>query len=228
VLHGFTGNPTSVRGLAEALAKAGFAVELPRLPGHGTAPQDLAATTYADWLAEAERAYGALAARCERVVVAGLSMGGVLTVHLAVEHPEIAGIVAINTPMGVPAELAAAAEAMLEAGTEYIDKIGGDVADPDAYEVAYDATPLAPLLSLLGAGEVLRPRLSEVRCPVLVINSADDHVVPASDADLLAGAVSGPVERLTLERSFHVATIDHDKDLVFERTVDFATRATSP
>ena len=36
VLHGFTGNPSSMRGVAEALAAVGFAVELPLLPGHGT------------------------------------------------------------------------------------------------------------------------------------------------------------------------------------------------
>src|SRR4051794_39709983 len=63
VLHGFTGSPVSMRPLAEAFAEAGFAVELPRLPGHGTDPSDLALTTWDDWLAEAERALGVLQAR---------------------------------------------------------------------------------------------------------------------------------------------------------------------
>src|SRR4051812_22326326 len=87
VLHGFTGNPGSMRGVAEALAEAGFAVELPRLPGHGTTVEDMIPTGYQDWLGEAEAAYQRLAARCERVVVAGLSMGGALTVWLASDHP---------------------------------------------------------------------------------------------------------------------------------------------
>jgi carboxylesterase len=85
-----------MRGLAQAFAAAGFAVELPRLPGHGTTVDDMLTTTWADWSWCAERAFDELAARCDRVVVAGLSMGGSLAVWLAAHHPEIAGVVAVN------------------------------------------------------------------------------------------------------------------------------------
>ena len=88
-LHGFTGNPNSMRGVAEALAGAGFAVELPRLPGHGTDIEDMLDTTFADWSAAAEAALERLRARLGdggRIVVAGLSMGGLLTVWLATRH----------------------------------------------------------------------------------------------------------------------------------------------
>ena len=96
VLHGFTGSPQSMRGLAQALAGAGFAVELPRLPGHGTSLEDMLATGWTDWSGAAEAAHRELAGRCERVVVVGLSMGGTLTVWLATRHPEIAGIVCVS------------------------------------------------------------------------------------------------------------------------------------
>src|SRR4249920_1156269 len=82
VLHGFTGSPQSMRGLAVAFAAAGFTVELPRLPGHGTSVEDFLTTTFADWSEAAELAYTDLAARCERVVVAGLSMGAMLAAWL--------------------------------------------------------------------------------------------------------------------------------------------------
>src|SRR5438445_9825017 len=96
VVHGFTGCPQSMRPLARAFAAAGFAVELPLLPGHGTSVDDMLTTTWDDWSGCAERAYVDLAARCQRVVVAGLSMGGTLTVWLAAHHPEFAGIVVVN------------------------------------------------------------------------------------------------------------------------------------
>src|SRR6476620_5627304 len=95
-IHGFTGNPTSMRPVAKAFAAASFAVELPRLPGHGTTIEDMITTGWTEWTAAAEDAYQRLAARCEQVVVAGLSMGGSLTIWLATRHPEIAGIVCIN------------------------------------------------------------------------------------------------------------------------------------
>src|SRR5580658_8361282 len=70
VLHGFTGNPRSMRPLAEAFADAGFSVDLPLLPGHGTSVDDLLTTSWEDWSRAADRAYTELAAHCDRTVVA--------------------------------------------------------------------------------------------------------------------------------------------------------------
>lgn len=228
VLHGFTGSPVSMRPVAEGLAAAGFAVEMPRLPGHGTHVDDMIETGWDDWLTEAERALEALAARCPdgRLVVVGLSMGGALTAALAQGHPELAGIVVINTPIAVPAELAEGIEEMLAGGVETIDSIGGDLADPDADEVSYEATPLRSMLTMIIAGQDVRARLGEIRCPALIITSRQDHVVNPADSDVLADELGGPVERLWLEKSFHVATIDYDADIVQAATVDFARRVT--
>jgi carboxylesterase len=228
VLHGFTGSPVSMRPLAEALADAGFAVELPRLPGHGTSVEDLAETSWDDWLTEADRALRALRERTPdgEVVVVGLSMGGALTAALAEGHPEITGIVLINTPVAAPAELATSLEEMLAGGVDVIDSIGGDIADPEADEVSYDATPLRPLLTMLTAGEQVRERLSDIFQPTLLITSRQDHVVNPEDSDVLASGISGPVERLWLEKSFHVATLDHDRAELEAATVDFARRVT--
>lgn len=229
VLHGFTGNPVSVRPLADALAQAGFAVEMPRLPGHGTHVEDMIPTTLADWRAEAERALGMLRNRLSsdgKVVVAGLSMGGVLTVSLGIAHDDLAGLVCINTPIELPPEMAPGIDAMIEAGMETMDSIGGDIADPSADEASYDATPLRALRSLLSAETEIRPRLPEIRTPMLIVTSRQDHVVPPSNSDILAEAVSGPVERLWLENSYHVAPIDLDRQLVADTVVDFARRVT--
>src|SRR5579863_756488 len=96
VLHGFTGNPGSMRSLAEAFADAGFSVDLPLLPGHGTSVEDMLQTSWDDWSSAAEAAYESLAARCDRTLVAGLSMGGTLSLWLASRHPELGGVVVVN------------------------------------------------------------------------------------------------------------------------------------
>jgi carboxylesterase len=229
VLHGFTGSPVSMRPLAEALADVGFAVELPRLPGHGTDTADMVETGWDDWLTEAERALEALQARTPdgRVVVVGLSMGGALTAALAQGHAELAGIVLINAPVAAPAELAAAVEEMLAGGMEVMDSVGGDIADPDADEASYDETPLRPLLTMIVAGQDVRARLPEVTIPALVITSRQDHVVNPGDSDILAAELGGPVERIWLEKSFHVATLDYDRAEVESATVAFAQRVTA-
>jgi carboxylesterase len=217
-----------MRGLAQAFAAAGFAVELPRLPGHGTTVDDMLTTTWADWSGCAERAFDELAARCDRVVVAGLSMGGSLAVWLAAHHPEIAGVVAVNAAVDPPAEsFRQMMRQLMSDGHTTMPAVGNDVADPDVTELAYEATPLAPLLSLCEAGDELFAKLGDIHCPLLVMNSPQDHVVPPVSSDLLASRVSGPVERVTLQRSYHVATIDYDKDQIEAQAVQFARKVTS-
>ncbi len=228
VLHGFTGNPGSVRPLAEALAADGRTVALPRLPGHGTAVEDMLETRFTDWSATAEAAYAELAGRVRTVVVAGLSMGGTLACWLTARHPEVAGLVAVNALVQPPdPDMLSMVRAMVDAGETVAPGIGSDIADPDSHETAYAGSPLLPLLSLVEALDGLQADLPRIACPVLILTSPQDHVVPPTNSDHLASVVAGPVERVTLERSYHVATLDYDKDLIAERTAAFVRKVTA-
>lgn len=231
VLHGITGTPASVRGLAGALAGAGFAVEAPLLPGHGTSMEDLLDKRWDDWSATAEEAYAGLAARCERVVVVGLSMGGTLACWLAASATaDVAGVVCVNPMIEPPApSFFDILEGLLAEGVEVMPGIAGDVARPSegGREPGYGGTPVAATLSFMRAVADLEPRLRQIRVPLLLFTSRVDHVVPPSSSDVLAGGVGGPVERVTLERSYHVATLDWEADLIERRTVEFALEVTA-
>ncbi len=228
-LHGFTGNPSSMRGLAEAAAGAGMHVELPRLPGHGTTVEDMQTTRWADWTGEVERAYQRLAQRANPIVVAGLSMGGSLTLWCALRHPEIVGLVCVNPATEPPAaDVRAMLREMLDDGTEVIPGIGSDIADPDAHEIAYEGTPVAPLLSLIDDGLApLSTRYAELAMPLLLFTSRQDHTVEPVSSEYLADRYGGPVDHRWLERSYHVATQDFDRDIIFLATVEFARKVTS-
>ncbi|MGI8754525.1 MAG: alpha/beta hydrolase [Acidimicrobiales bacterium] len=228
VLHGFTGNPGSMRALAERLAEAGHTVDLPLLPGHGTTVDDMISTGWDDWLATAESHYAALALRCEQVAVVGLSMGGALTAWLGSEHPEIVGLVCINAVVSVPPEMREAVNEVVASGADRMDGIGSDIADPEVTESAYSETPLAPMQTMFDAADNLGGRLGRITSPMLIVTSTQDHVVPPENSDVLAREVSGPVERLRCERSYHVVTQDYDKEAVFSATVDFVAKVTAP
>jgi carboxylesterase len=215
-----------MRGLAEACAAAGYAVELPRLPGHGTSVDDMETTGWADWYAAAESAYTSLRQRCDAVVVAGLSMGGTLATTLAARHDDVAGLVAINAAIEPIGPMREQVRESLAAGVVRWPAIGNDVADPGQKELAYDEVPVAAMGSLIDAVDQLQPLLGNVRCPVLVLWSPQDHVVSNGSSQLLMDRVSGPARLVRLERSFHVATLDYDREQIFAETVAFVADVT--
>lgn len=227
VMHGFTGNPQSMRPVAEALAAAGLTVELPLLPGHGTVVEDLIPTTWADWLGATEAAYAELASRCEKVAVVGLSMGGALTAWLASDHPEIAGIACLNAIVTEPPGMRELVQEMIDGGMAVMPGIGSDVAKEGVVESAYADTPLRPIQSLFEAAGELEERVGRIACPVLIVTSPQDHVVDPSNSDVLAAGVSGPVERMTAPDSYHVVTLDHDGPAVAEAVVAFCEKVTA-
>jgi carboxylesterase len=83
------------------------------------------------------------------------------------------------------------------------------------------------LLSLMDGLAALQADLGRITCPVLIMTSANDHVVEPISSDHLADAVAGPMERITLERSYHVATLDYDAELVCQSAVAFAQKVTA-
>jgi carboxylesterase len=227
LLHGLTGSPQSLGNLPAALTAAGFRVSVPVVAGHCTTLEDLERTGWDDWVATAEGAYQALAAECPKVVLVGLSMGGSLACRLAAEHSGVAGLVAINPFIDPPAEsFRDAVRGVIGDGFLRAPAITGDLADPEAHEEGYDELPLSALLSLCEGLDDLLPRIPAITCPVLVVTSRVDHVVPPVSSDILAGRLSVPVERVWLERSYHLALLDHDKEEVEARVVEFAAKVT--
>ncbi len=226
LVHGFTGSPVSLRPLAELLSARGFAVEMPRLPGHGTTPRDLLPFRYADWRTEAKAALDRLRARTTTQVAVGLSMGGTLVLDLGTTEA-LAGVVTINAQIldrgGVVAKLGPMIEKLLPmapasaAGLKKNDiKKGGD-------EDAYDMVAAAAGNSLLRALPDVRARLGKLTMPLLVIYSRDDHSVPPDNSKALPSLVgSKAVTVLELLESYHVATLDNDLPLLGERIASFA------
>ncbi len=103
LLHGYTSTPQSLEGLAAALVEAGFDVEVPLLPGHGTEVEDLVPRRWADWVQAAEEAWDKLSARHEQTIVGGLSMGGTLATWVAAARPDVAGLACVNPMIDPPA-----------------------------------------------------------------------------------------------------------------------------
>jgi len=220
--HGFTGSPQTLRPWAEYVAQQGFTVSLPRLPGHGTTWQDLAGTSSQDWFGEVDRAFGALAARCEQTFVFGLSMGGCLALRLAEVHGSaVRGLVVVNPSLAPDTRLFVLAP-VLKHVLRSLPGIASDIKKPGGHEIGYDRVPIRAAATLPQLWGATTRQLGDVTQPVLVYRSAVDHVVgPASMRVLLAGLPKDLVMVRECPDSYHVATLDNDAEAIFEGSVKF-------
>ncbi|MFJ8646602.1 alpha/beta hydrolase [Streptomyces sp. NPDC093546] len=223
--HGFTGSPRSLRPWAEYLAARGLTVSLPLLPGHGTRWQDMQVTTWQDWYAEVDRELRGLLARCEQVFVFGLSMGGALTLRLAARHGDaVRGIVLVN-PANKIHGLAAHALPVVRHLVPSRPGIVDDIAKEGMTEAGYDRVPLHAAHSVRRFFKLVDGELPQVTQPVLLLHSPQDHVVsPADSARILSRISSVDVREVLLEQSYHVATLDHDAERIFEESYAFIGR----
>ncbi|GAB7107838.1 alpha/beta fold hydrolase [Streptomyces phaeofaciens JCM 4814] len=223
--HGFTGSPQSLRPWARYLAGRGLTVSLPLLPGHGTRWEDMAVTGWTDWYAEVDRELRALRARCSRVFVAGLSMGGTLALRLAAKHGAgVEGVIVVN-PANKVHGLSAYALPVARHLVRSTRGIVSDIAKAGALETGYERVPLHAAHSLRVLFRQVDGELPQVTQPLLLLRSTQDHVVPAADsARILSRVSSADVTEILLEQSYHVATLDHDADRIFEESYAFIAR----
>jgi carboxylesterase len=228
LVHGFTGSPVSLRPVAEMLARRGFTVDLPLLPGHGTTWRDMLPTRYDDWRQGAYRAATALRKRVDHLVLVGLSMGGTISLDLASGTDlKVDGVVTINAQIldrdGLAVKLGPYIEKVLPLVPAALAGLtANDIAKPGVVEEAYPWVPTAAGNSLLRALPRVRIQLGRMPCPVLVMYSRNDHsVAPANSKALLELIKSPRLEHLVLERSYHVATLDYDQELIEERVTAF-------
>ncbi|MBZ5733312.1 alpha/beta fold hydrolase [Nocardioides sp. TRM66260-LWL] len=225
--HGFTGQPSSMKPWGRFLAQQGYAVEVPRLPGHGTRWQDLNATTWDDWLGELSARYAALRAENDAVVLAGLSMGGALVLRLAADHagPDgPAGVIVVNPAVSTK-RLDVRLLPVLKHLVPSFPGIAGDIKREGVSENGYDRTPLRAAHSMMQAWGPLRADLPRITAPLLYLRSTVDHVVDDSSEPLIVGGVSSTdVSVVRLTNSYHVATLDHDDERIHHGSAAFIAR----
>jgi carboxylesterase len=237
-LHGMTGTPFEIRPVGEALGRVGCSVEGPLLAGHGGTLRDLAVTQWPDWLASAERAMDDLYRRVgdRPIAIVGFSMGGLLALRLAHLYPQrIAALVIIAAPLRLRPLQTRGVRALGWLPIDFrslpfacIPKLkGSDISDPEMRDAnpSLRAFPLSAVTSLFQLMDQVRGDLPSVRAPTLVIHGRHDHTVPMEDSLELTGSLGSEViERLWLDRSFHIVTLDVERATVTSAVVGFLAK----
>jgi carboxylesterase len=242
LIHGFGGSPVEVQPLAEGLAKEGYTVDVPLLPGHGTTPRDFASTKNEHYLTAVRSRLQSLRAECDRVFVVGFSMGGLLALQLERES-KLDGLILMSTPIQPWSDHADFdwLKWAAENGTRinlFVPTLGipnllhaarreRGATPRDLIEPNYAAYPAASCLQVLELIETIKPQLGSVATPTLILHSRDDHVSAPSSADYLYAHLGcTEKKRVLLRDSGHVIGLGRERDEVLRLVENFVATGT--
>lgn len=234
LIHGFTGTPKEMRWMGEYLNQQGFTCLGVRLAGHATQPEDMIASRWTDWTVSVEEAYALLRGISEDIFFIGLSMGGVLALLMSTRL-KVKGVFAISTPYKLPDDPRLAYVEWISKIIKYLPKSdeapGTGWFDKEAWQdhVSYEQNPLRSIGELNKLLGEMRKALPQVRVPVFLIHSKDDHYVLPQNIDQLEAALVNVSDktRLFVTGSGHVVTRDAARLQVFQSAVEFIQRIES-
>ncbi len=221
LIHGFTGSPAAMRGLGKYLNEIhGYTTLGIRLPGHGTHVDDLRRSKWRDWIIAVEDGLNLLRGMCDQVYVAGISMGGVLTL-IAANRYQVQGVAALSTPYGLTGDWRVRFMRPLSLFVPKFKKpaaVGNRAETSYAYFVPHAIAEAAELAKLM------QESLPKINIPVLLIQSRGDKVIEPNALDLISEQLHRlHPETLWLETSGHIITLDQEREIVYRKVADFFT-----
>ena len=217
LVHGLLASPAELKNLGMRLADMGHPVLGVRLKGHGTSPWDLRECSWQDWLASVRRGYEIMSQVTQEVLIVGFATGASLTLQLAATRPAgLVGVVAVSAPLGFrPRSVAFAALihglnkfsewAYVQDGVKPF--LPRDSEQPD---IDYRNTPVRSLVELRKAADGLERCLSQVTCPVTIIQATDDPIVDPTSARLIHDRIGSKQKSLHMIPSHRHGILHED------------------
>ncbi|MDR0234285.1 MAG: alpha/beta fold hydrolase [Zoogloeaceae bacterium] len=250
LIHGLTGTPNELRFVARGMKAAGFEAECVRLAGHCGTEADLLATGWKDWFASVEEAAGTLREKVDHLFVAGLSMGAVLAIRYAIEHPDkvdglglygttffydgwsipwygrnLAFLLPLVIGLGIGKR-----QRFMEAYPFGIKNerlrhtITGRMRAGDSEAAGLPGNPWPSLEQFYRLSFDTRKNLHRVRAPAIAVHAREDDIASLSNVHLIERCFAGPVETVILADSYHMVTVDQEKAALVDRTAAFFSR----
>jgi carboxylesterase len=226
LIHGFTGTPKEMRWMGNYLSDHGYTVLAPRLAGHATKLEDMNRVQWMDWVLSVEEGWHILNGICKRIFIAGISMGGVLSLLFASKFP-VAGVIAMSTPYELPPDPRLRFIKLLRFFLPAHGKGPPDWHDPEPEKdhIDYPAYPIPGIVQLDDLLAELRTALPKITAPVLLIHSRQDQgVEPSNMEKIYESLTTSSKATFWVEDSGHVIIRDSERERVFQATHDFIRR----
>jgi carboxylesterase len=216
LIHGFTATTAEVRFLADHFIEKGCTVIAPLLPGHGTEPSDLNKQKFTDWINCVEKYLIILQNKCESVIVGGESMGGVLGLYLAENHPDIAALLLYSTALLVEKLKYAR---LLKFTTSAVEKNKPDNGLPWQ---GYDVYPLWAADQFHRLTKKVKNNISRVEVPTIIFQGNFDKTIDKRNIQFIYdGIQSKNKEMVVMKKSGHVMLLDQEISFIKQKTQTF-------
>ena len=250
LIHGLTGTPAEMRLLGKGLNKQGFTIYGVQLAGHCVAMEDLVASRWTDWLRSVESGLQRFGRHVDHVVVAGLSMGSLLSLAVAQKHPDkVAGVGALSTTFrydgwSIPSYTRLAFllplfrllgigrnSVFMEAPPYGIKdealraRVVEQMNSGDSSAAGLPGNPWWSVIELRALSAHVMKNLPQLRSPCLVLHAKEDDISSVSNAhDIERIAVNSHVELVLLDNCYHMITIDRERRTVIAKLNEFIER----
>lgn len=244
LVHGLGGTPVELRFVAQGLARAGYTVSCCQLAGHCSSLEDLRDSTWQQWYESVEKAHDDLKQHCDVIIAGGLSMGGLLAAHLAHRRPDqvhglafwaptlwmngwsmpwYARILRYLRPTAIRVEVNLPEHEPYGIKDERIRSfVVKSMLGTDSSEAGVFLTPVRAFAHFNSLVAAIKPHLSKLKMPSLIIHPREDDIADLSNALEIQRKMAGLVEVVVLEDSYHIITLDRQRSLVLDRTIGFA------
>ena len=231
LIHGFTSSTYEFLDLSKYLSENGFYVKLDNLPGHGTTVDDCNNTKYTEWIDHVERGVAEVASKCDEVHVISISMGAILGLHLATVFPlaslvEAAVVFQFKDEFSVRV-LVPLLNWLITKQDKFLQykKEGGQ----KLKYFGYTEYPMKALNEMRKMTNDVRPRLSKVKCPTMLVHTRTDLTSIFENYHIVKNNISSEKQTdLILEKSTHNLFAEGiEQAFIFENILTFLNEHSS-
>jgi carboxylesterase len=245
LIHGLGGTPIEMRYLSQGLFRGGHTVHVPQLAGHCGGAEQLRATSWQHWYASVEVEHCRMRSTCDTIVVGGLSMGAILALHHAARHPRDVAALTLYAPSlwldgwGIPWYsycFKLVAQKWLADMIPFAERWPWGIKDlrvrtlverainsGDSSRAGIAALPGSSMLELRWLVRQVMREVRQVRQPTLIVHPRADDRAGLRNLRYLQCNLAGLADSLVLDDSYHIVTLDRQRHLVLDRTLDFVS-----